>query len=81
MGALKDLKRGLYSVKKDQQEGFQELRNEFDDKLRTLASQVVLTQTSHVEQRYEDEEQDAPSVASSYHAGGGEVDNKSGSTQ
>lgn len=38
LGALKDLKSSLYSVKKDQQEGFKEIRNEFDDRLRQLAS-------------------------------------------
>ena len=38
LGALKDLKSSLYSVKKDQQESFKEMRNEFDDQLRQLAS-------------------------------------------
>ena len=38
LGTLKDLKSSLYSVKKDQQEGFKEMRNEFDDRLRQLAS-------------------------------------------
>ena len=38
LSTLKDLKSSLYSVKKDQQEGFKEIRNEFDDRLRQLAS-------------------------------------------
>ena len=38
LGTLKDLKSSLYSVKKDQQESFKEMRNEFDDRLRQLAS-------------------------------------------
>ena len=38
LGALKDLKSSLYTVKKDQKEGFKEMRTEFDDRLRQLAS-------------------------------------------
>ena len=38
MGALKDLKGNLYSVKRDQQEGMQQLRTEFDERLNYLAN-------------------------------------------
>ena len=49
MSALKDLKSSLHSVKRDQKEGMQDLRNEFDGRLRTITQhQVTLsTHSSH----------------------------------
>ena len=63
LGTLKDLKVSLYNVKRDQKEGFKDIRNEFDDRLRHLASQVVMTQSS---QEFE-EAPEMGSMASSYH--------------
>ena len=51
MGALKDIKSSLYTIKRDQKESQKDFREEFDLRLRQLSSHaVVVSQLSQSSQ-------------------------------